>query len=389
MKPLIVAGLALGAVVVVGGIAMAASGPTSPRALPGKASNAAIALDAIRTADPQTMQNTGIALATVDPQISAGLVRTSAFTFGVMNILSDVKALVLASLRTGDENQILGVAAILQTKGAAYNQLALDLRSVGDFVKWLRNGAASPVLPAATKVQASTPSTGIASTMTQGTVKLPTTAATAVKVALPDQEISAADAQAIANVIATGDAGKIRTAAAQYRAQGKQAEAAGLEAAANAISNAGQPIPKVSSAPSTNPKQIELPPMVVQSTKLPPVAPGQMSEDPRKVLASKTALALKLAGPKAKGTAKEPKELVRQFQTQEQLARLDGSYGSETGLALAKRYGIVPPVPYYWGKKGGDYRTLTADKSQYKAELAKMAVADPQRRDEWTAAARV
>jgi hypothetical protein len=93
-----------------------------------------------------------------------------------------------------------------------------------------------------------------------------------------------------------------------------------------------------------------------------------------------------------KGTASEPKAQVREFQLVERLAKADGSYGSETALALADRYRIVPPKPFYWGKskkEGGTYQTLVDDKNAYSAHLLNLATKDPQRADEWRSAAKV
>jgi hypothetical protein len=90
-----------------------------------------------------------------------------------------------------------------------------------------------------------------------------------------------------------------------------------------------------------------------------------------------------------KGTASEPRALVQAFQTQERLEQTDGSYGFETAMALADRYGIVPPKPFYWGKKGGPASLPAKQKQTYSAHLLVLASQDPQRADEWRAAAKV
>lgn len=90
-----------------------------------------------------------------------------------------------------------------------------------------------------------------------------------------------------------------------------------------------------------------------------------------------------------KGTSSEPRALVQAFQTQERLAQTDGSYGFETAMALADRYGIVPPKPYYWGKKGGPASLPAKQKQTYSAHLMVLASQDPQRADEWKSAAKV
>lgn len=157
----------------------------------------------------------------------------------------------------------------------------------------------------------------------------------------------------------------MRQAAAQLRSAGFTAEATALETAAS-VAEAAKNLPSV--------------PIPTPQPATP--APSQSGKD----LAARVTLALKTA---KKGTASEPRALVQQFQTQERLSRTDGSYGSETGIAIADRYGIVPAKPLYWGKKGGDYSTLVADKNAYKAHLLNLAAKDPQRADEWRSAAAV
>lgn len=119
-----------------------------------------------------------------------------------------------------------------------------------------------------------------------------------------------------------------------------------------------------------------------------PVPTPQVSQQQNANRARAAMLVLRLKTAK-KGTATEPRELVKEFQLVERLPRTDGSYGSETALALADRYGIVPPKPLYWGKKGGDFSTLTRDKNAYSTHLLNLAESDPQRADEWRTAAKV
>jgi hypothetical protein len=122
------------------------------------------------------------------------------------------------------------------------------------------------------------------------------------------------------------------------------------------------------------------------SMPVPQTSPMPAGTDPNRARAAALLLALKTA---KKGTASEPRAQVREFQLVERLPRTDGSYGSETALALADRYNMVPPKPFYWGKKGGSYATLTADKNQYSTHLLNLASKDPQRADEWRSAAKV
>jgi hypothetical protein len=155
-----------------------------------------------------------------------------------------------------------------------------------------------------------------------------------------------------------------------------------LTQAAQAASQAGQPagVPATTNVPTPT-VPTAAPPQIAMPT---PTAAPTPAADPNRLRAEALALKMKFA---VKG--KEDKATVKEFQTVERLPRTDGSYGSETATALADRYGIVPPKPLYWGKKGGDYQTLLKDKQQYSAHLLVLAQNDPQRADEWRAAAKV
>ena len=177
--------------------------------------------------------------------------------------------------------------------------------------------------------------------------------------------MSAADAATLLGAaMGSGNPQTMRDAAAKLRAAGYAAQATILETAAAAV-----PV-----APAAPPAP-------------PPVTPAA---PPANASGKATAAALNVKLKTAKkGTASEPKTDVAAFQIAERLPRTDGSYGSETALAIADRYGIVPAKPFYWGKKGGDYSTLVADKNQYKAHLLNLATSDPARADEWRSAAAV
>jgi hypothetical protein len=113
---------------------------------------------------------------------------------------------------------------------------------------------------------------------------------------------------------------------------------------------------------------------------------GDASPGKDKNLASQVYLALRFA---RKKTDSEPRALVQRFQNQEGLQRRDGSYNSETALALADRYGLVPAAPFYWGKENGSKEFAQKDKNQYAAHLLVLRDRDPQRADEWEHAAKV
>lgn len=120
---------------------------------------------------------------------------------------------------------------------------------------------------------------------------------------------------------------------------------------------------------------------------MPAIAPA-VPDMSGKGLAADMAKALSAPGVK-KGTKTEPRAVVAAFQTQERLDQTDGSYGYETAMALADRYGIVPPKPLYWGKKGGPPALPAQQKQAYSTHLLVLASKDPARADEWRTAAKV
>jgi hypothetical protein len=113
---------------------------------------------------------------------------------------------------------------------------------------------------------------------------------------------------------------------------------------------------------------------------LPGFVPAMMPQgvDSRRALAACIAQMLTHTEP-----GREDRDMVKVFQMQEG-QKASGYYNPATAAALAARYGIVPPKPFYWPK------TATGkSKSNYRAQLAALAVKDPQRAEEWQRAAQV
>lgn len=245
--------------------------------------------------------------------------------------------------------------------------------------------------PAATTPSVKPPATGA------GTVVAPVTVPGAGIAAQPVQDVQAM----VLAALQSGNPATMLRVAAAIEASYPQAAAELKQAAANiqaviaqqaaATTGPGPTATTPAAAPAAVPTTTNVPTPAASvgmpSASMPTPQPSTTSAaDPNRARAAALLLALKTA---KKGTASEPKALVKEFQLVERLPRQDGSYGSETGLALADRYNMVPPKPLYWGKKGGDYSTLTADKNQYSAHLLNLAAKDPQRADEWRSAAKV
>lgn len=108
---------------------------------------------------------------------------------------------------------------------------------------------------------------------------------------------------------------------------------------------------------------------------VPPMAPKDI--DPQMGLAARVAANLF-----STATGQEDRSLVQLFQAQRGM-KASGYYGPETAWGLAA-FGIVPPKPRYWVKSG-----TTKAKRNYKKALLELAAKDPQRAEEWRAAANV
>ena len=185
------------------------------------------------------------------------------------------------------------------------------------------------------------------------------------------------DANALlATSMASGNPQIMRDAATKLRANGYTIQAQTLETAANVAQNLPKP-PLV--VPPVIPPVI--PPMI------PPVIPPLVLPVVPPVGANKAAAdnVVNVVLHQAKGSAAQV-AAVSQFQTAENLPRKDGQYGSETAIALADRYNIVPPQPLYWGPKGGTYAQYLADKKAYQAFLNAKATKNPPG-TQWTVAA--
>jgi hypothetical protein len=97
--------------------------------------------------------------------------------------------------------------------------------------------------------------------------------------------------------------------------------------------------------------------------------------DPRRALAARVVVELLTASP-----GQEPKELVHAFQAQEGL-KASGYYNPSTAFALTA-YGFIPPAPLYWPKTGQQRA-----RANLAARYRELAAGDPQRAEEWKAAA--
>lgn len=330
---------------------------------------------AVNSGNPETQRRVAN---TIRPQYPAQATYLETVASELEPILAQWGASTLAEAQQ-KEAQAAAVQAAQQAAAQQAAQGAPPIQQVA-----AAQTAAAQTIQQASAAQASQPPlVTSAATSTPGFVPpLPTVAATsAVPSATPTQpplpQPTAADvAQAMAAPVqALQAAQSAGTAALAAGASIPQA----ILAAQNAATMATSPAVNVavqSAAAATMPQ----PPMAT------PVTSSTPASTAGKQLAADLAKALK-AG--KKGTSSEPKAMVQAFQKQENLAKQDGSYGYETAIALADRYAIVPPKPMYWGEKGGAYNLVASQKQAYSAHLLALASQDPQRADEWKAAAKV
>jgi hypothetical protein len=277
------------------------------------------------------------------------------------------------------EAQQAAVAAAQQAAAAAASTGAPPVVQVA-----AAQGAAAQTVQAAAAQAAAEPplvtaiqSPGvIPSKPTEPPLASPSAAAMQQAMAAPAQALQAAQAAGTAALAAGATptqailaAQNAATLAASPAVNAIVQSAAAATAAQTPITTTGVPVVPMPTAPMATP---------VTSTT--PATNGG------RALAADMAKALRTA---KKGTTSEPRALVQAFQTQERLEQTDGSYGFETAMALADRYGIVPPKPFYWGKKGGPASLPAKQKQTYSAHLLVLASQDPQRADEWRAAAKV
>ena len=311
---------------------------------------------------------------------------------------AQITASMVRALETGDPTRIRATADVLEKSG--YKTQAADLRG----------GAVVLEREAAKKKREA---------QAEERRKEAERIAAAAKAAIPtDISASPAIQAAVRSAVATSNPAAMRAVAAKLRDAGATAAAQSLETAAAAVdaqklAQVTVRTPGITRAPTARvPTRVEPTstavtaatqvlervaksagrPVVVTPTPTPtrrkpkpaPKRPVGPTRAQKAALAGQLALAMKGA---RKG--KENKALVTAYQEQEKLPRRDGLYGSTVALSLANTYDIVPPKPLYWGTKTGGYASYLADKKKYKAALLTKGARDPQRSEEWTAAANV
>jgi len=308
---------------------------------------------------------------------------------------ADIEALVTSSVSSQNPETIRRVADALEKKGwvvlaqgqrqiadsmeaalgttNAAGQIAAATTPPAVVVQAAQNAAAAATAAGATPAQAVQAAQTAAGQATAPPLTQPPAAAIAAALAVPAQALQAAQTAA-ANATAAGATPAQAILAAQNAAV--MTATPGVNAAVQQAAQA------VQTAVATG----TLPRPQAATVPMPTVQPQAAPTNSAKALAADMTKALLTA---KKGTASEPRALVQAFQTQERLAQNDGSYGYETALALADNYGIVPPKPLYWGKKGGPASLPAQQKQAYSAHLMVLKSQDPQRADEWAAAAKV
>ena len=294
---------------------------------------------------------------------------------------ADVVAMVSNAVASGNPETQRRVAAALQSRypeQAAFlndNAATLDSALQPYGAQTLAQAQVAEAQQAAVEATAAgaSPAQAVQAAKVAATTAAPPAVivpAPAIETAPPSglQAVAAAAAAPVAAVSAAQTAATNALAAGATPAQAVQAAQTAVAQTVATPSSAGVPRPE-------------------PIAPMPAVAPS-VPDTSGKMLAAEMAKQLSNSKVK-KGTATEPRAVVQAFQTQERLSQNDGSYGFETAMALADRYGIVPPKPLYWGKKGGPANLPAQQKQTYSAHLTVLASQDPARADEWRAAAKV
>lgn len=357
----------------------APGGPVGPTGLPGKIPGTAGATGATGATGPiPTTFNVPGWPAGVDP---------------TARLPADIEALVTQSVSSQNPETIRRVADALEKKG--WVVLARGQREIADQMANILGPAsvAAPIatstIPSSTVVQAAqnaaAAATAAGATPAQAVQAAQSAASQAAPAPLtqpPAQAIAAALAAPAQALQAAQTAAAAATAAGATPAQAILAaqNAAVMTATPGVTAAVQQAAQAVAAATATTPRPEPAP------VAMPTIQAQPPATNAGKALAADVAKALLTA---KKGTSSEPRALIQAFQTQERLEQTDGSYGPETALALADRYGIVPPKPLYWGKKGGPPSLPAQQKAAYSAHMLVLKSQDPQRADEWQAASKV
>jgi hypothetical protein len=189
----------------------------------------------------------------------------------------------------------------------------------------------------------------------------------------PSKPVPESIVKSIAAAVKTGDPAVMRDVAATIRKQGFAAQATSLENAARELDAT------IRSVPEAKPGKALLPAHRGQKVNPAPRADSALA---RRTAGALAQLLSSLTPADARNSS-AVSEAVREYEQQERergfyRGNIDGLYGPKAALTLATDHGIVPPQPLYWPKKD-----TAGAKNVYRAQLARFADADPQRREEW------
>lgn len=373
----------------------AGTSAVGPEPMPKPQDPNALALAALKTADPGQMNLAATILAGNGHLSQAAAVNRSMTWVRevTMTTPNDVAGAMVASMRTLDRGQCYRTADAYNSN---YPRLAAELRTIGDVIRWLQSGG-SP-----TDVPVPSAPTAVA----------PASAQQGANVVLPTELLGK-----LGSTIASGDLAAMSILADQLDQAGLKAQAADLRAtiarlrAEQLAQQASTPVPTagagqihvtspdvVSPAPAVVTPPVVTPPVVITASEpsVAEVAPADSIDSAG--MARQKALAAQVvqtvAAAKAGG---EDKAVVREFQTAvapdrafkslvDAGLKVDGLYGTQTARAVAQ-FGHVPPNPLYAGQAGlrggAGWTSYVNDVRGYRSFLSERKLADPQRADEW------
>lgn len=188
----------------------------------------------------------------------------------------------------------------------------------------------------------------------------------------------------IVAAVKSRDPAKMRKTADDLDAKGYPIQADDLRKAADIaafLNSTGLSMPSASPAPTDPSVQGDVPQHGPARPKAWSPAPGLIGEmEPEIDVNRGRLIAQRLVREMEKPRGEEDRDVVRAFQVANGL-KASGNYTPATAMALAVKFGLVPPAPY-WPKNG-----RVKARKNYVGLLRQLAERDPQRAEEWQLAA--
>jgi hypothetical protein len=355
----------------------------------GTADPNALALSALRTGDPSQINLAARTLMGSGFVAQAGAIeRTGQFvTDSVVQLPSDISGMIVASIKTTDENQCARTGAAIK---ARYPVAGVNLEVVAKVILWLKQGApgAAPLTAPETSAPAAAPITPTAAAT--AAVSPPSAAGAATSGGAVDQALL----DRIARVMASGNIPEMRALANELDARGMTLQAQSIRLVIARLEALQQTQMATTGTPAVAPIVIAPTAAVAPVTATPQQAVATAQAAPTPVTTTDDAKVKKAASIQlhlmttTKG--KEDIKWIKEWQIAEGLFpanKATGKYGATSAMRLGDVYGYVPANPFYWGDMGlkGKQQFLSwqEDIAKYRRWATDKKASDPARAAEW------